>query len=124
MSDTAASDQLFPGHFNLPRLERQSKGPNAAQVLNHFDERRIGLDSDTATREAGRCMRCGMCFECDNCVVYGPQNAVLVKKDRSTLGRCVGTDYDRCIGCHICAEICLAGYIDMGLGKQVCEPRE
>jgi ferredoxin len=27
-----------------------------------------------------------------------------------------GTDYDRCIGCHICAEVCPTGYINMGLG--------
>ena len=26
------------------------------------------------------------------------------------------TDYDRCIGCHICAEVCPTGYINMGLG--------
>ena len=117
--EIVSSDKLFLGHFGyLPRHGRQSKGPNAEQVLSHFAERRIGLDADTARLEAERCMSCGMCFECDNCVVYCPQNAVFkVKKDESTLGRYVDTDYDRCIGCHICAEVCPTGYIDMGLGE-------
>ena len=61
-------------------------------------------------------MSCGMCFECDNCVIYCPQDAVFrVKKDQSTTGRYVDTDYDKCIGCHICADVCPTGYIKMGL---------
>ena len=113
-----ASDKLFLGHFGYqPRRLRDGQGPNAEQVLGHFSERRAGLDSDAAREEAGRCMSCGMCFECDNCVVYCPQKAVFkVKKGEATLGRYVDTDYNRCIGCHICAEVCPSGYIDMGLG--------
>jgi Pyruvate/2-oxoacid:ferredoxin oxidoreductase delta subunit len=67
--------------------------------------------------EAKRCMSCGLCFECDNCVVYCPQTAVFkVKKAQSTTGRYVDTDYSRCIGCHICADVCPTGYIKMGMG--------
>ena len=62
-------------------------------------------------------MSCGMCFECDNCVIYCPQDAVKrTPGDQATMGRYVYTDYDRCIGCHICAEVCPTGYISMGLG--------
>ena len=76
-----------------------------------------GLPEEEARAEAGRCMSCGMCFECDNCVIYCPQDAVKrTPKDRATMGRYVYTDYDRCIGCHICAEVCPTGYINMGLG--------
>ena len=53
----------------------------------------------------------------ENCVIYCPQDAVFrVKKDKGTTGRYVDTDYTRCIGCHICADVCPSGYIDMGLG--------
>ena len=63
-------------------------------------------------------MSCGMCFECDNCVIYCPQDAVFrVKKDSKTLGRYVDTDYTKCIGCHICSDVCPTGYIDMAIGK-------
>jgi Pyruvate/2-oxoacid:ferredoxin oxidoreductase delta subunit len=51
-------------------------------------------------------------------VVYCPQTAVFrVKKTESTLGRYVDTDYDKCIGCHICHDVCPTGYIQMGLGE-------
>ena len=29
----------------------------------------------------------------------------------------VATDYDKCIDCHICADVCPTGYIQMGLGE-------
>ncbi|HFD81417.1 MAG TPA: hypothetical protein ENK05_13665, partial [Gammaproteobacteria bacterium] len=37
-------------------------------------------------------------------------------KDKSTLGRYVFTDYTRCIGCHICSDVCPTGYIQMAMG--------
>jgi len=62
-------------------------------------------------------MSCGMCFECGNCVIYCPQDAVKrTAAADATMGRYVYTDYDRCIGCHICAEVCPTGYINMGMG--------
>ncbi|MFP5410699.1 MAG: 4Fe-4S dicluster domain-containing protein, partial [Gammaproteobacteria bacterium] len=56
---------------------------------------------------------------CDNCVVYCPQTAVfkVKKKDNPTVGRYVDTDYGKCIGCHICADVCPTGYIVMGMGE-------
>ena len=111
-------DELFLGHFPFePRNLREEHGPDAEQVLGHFEERMKSFTNEQAVEEANRCMSCGMCFECDNCVVYCPQDAVFrVKKDESTLGRYVDTDYNKCIGCHICADVCPTGYIDMALG--------
>jgi len=113
-----SADMLFLGHFSYtPCNQREESLVTAEQVLDHYDERFQGLDEDTARNEAERCMSCGMCFECDNCIIYCPQDAV--KKTpaaESTTGRYVFTDYSRCIGCHICAEVCPTGYIDMGMG--------
>ncbi|KAG1694938.1 hypothetical protein GQR58_006866 [Nymphon striatum] len=90
------------------------------QVLGHFVERMNALEEQQVVDEAERCMSCGMCFECDNCVIYCPQDAVFrVKKDQSTTGRYVDTDYNKCIGCHICSDVCPTGYIEMGLGVLV-----
>jgi len=110
---------LFLGHFpHTPRHEREETGVGADEVLGHFEERFLGLQEADARAEAERCMSCGMCFECDNCVIYCPQDAVLrTPRDNATMGRYVYTDYDRCIGCHICAEVCPTGYINMGLGS-------
>ena len=113
-----SSDRLYLGHFNYEeRNLRESHGPDSEQVLGHFEERSTCLDEEQAIKEAGRCMSCGMCFECDNCVIYCPMDAVYrVKKDEKTMGRYVATDYDKCIGCHICADVCPTGYNDMALG--------
>jgi NADPH-dependent glutamate synthase beta subunit-like oxidoreductase len=111
--------ELFLGHFKYePRHKRKESVPSAEEVLGHFEERVFGLNEEEVVEEAKRCMSCGMCFECDNCVIYCPQDAVYkVKQDKSTTGRYVDTWYDRCIGCHICADVCPTGYIKMGLGE-------
>ena len=117
-AEIIASDRLFLGHFPFtPRNKRSSSGPSAEEVLGHFAERGVGLTTEQAVSESGRCMSCGMCFECDNCVIYCPQDAIFrVKKDAYTTGRYVDTDYTKCIGCHICADVCPTGYIDMAMG--------
>lgn len=112
------ADELFLGHWKEEdRHQREENVPEGDAVLGHFKERMVMLTEEQAVAEAGRCMSCGMCFECDNCVIYCPQDAVFrVKKDKSTTGRYVDTDYSKCIGCHICADVCPSGYIDMGMG--------
>jgi glutamate synthase (NADPH/NADH) small chain len=112
-------DELFKGHFNFVRREeRQEIHILANDVLGNFQERIVGLTEEQARKEGERCMSCGMCFECDNCVIFCPQDAVFrVKKSERAVGRYVDTDYTRCIGCHICADVCPTGYIKMGLGE-------
>ncbi len=112
-------DKLFLGHFNhTPRNVRSVVTLDKESALGNFQDRLGVLDEKQVVAEAKRCMSCGMCFECDNCVVYCPQTAVSrVKKTEATTGRYVKTDYDKCIGCHICADVCPTGYIQMGLGE-------
>ncbi|MEX8504259.1 NAD(P)-binding protein [Leptothrix ochracea] len=112
-------DELYLGHFNnTPRLQRSITTLDKESALGNFEERLDPLSEKQAVEEAKRCMSCGMCFECDNCVVYCPQTAVFrVPKKQATLGRYVATDYSKCIGCHICSDVCPTGYIQMGLGE-------
>ncbi len=112
-------EELFLGHFGYtPRIRRKITTLDRDSALGNFEERLEALDEKQAIDEAKRCMSCGMCFECDNCVVYCPQTAVgRVPKKEATLGRYVYTDYGKCIGCHICKDVCPTGYIQMGLGE-------
>ncbi len=114
-----AHDELFLGHFQYTlRNKRHITHLTKDSALGNFEERLEALSEQQAIAEAKRCMSCGLCFECDNCVVYCPQTAVYkVKKTEATTGRYVATDYDRCIGCHICHDVCPTGYIQMGLGE-------
>ncbi len=110
--------ELFKAHFPYEARERRKEvrieGDN---VLGNFEERIIAYSEEQAQKEGERCMSCGMCFECDNCVIYCPQDAVSrVKKSERVMGRYVFTDYSKCIGCHVCADVCPTGYINMGLG--------
>jgi len=111
--------ELFLGHFAYTaRNRRQTITLDEKSALGNFDERIVALAEAQAQAEAKRCMSCGQCFECDNCVVYCPQTAVKkTPKAQSTMGRYVYTDYTRCIGCHICMDVCPTGYIKMGLGE-------
>jgi len=116
-AEIISHEKLFLAHFKSEPLNpREEVKITTEKVLNNFNERFLGLTEEKAVAEANRCMSCGMCFECDNCVIYCPQNAIFqVKKDRQAMGRYVETDYDRCIGCHICKDVCPTGYIQMGL---------
>ena len=111
------SDGLFLAHFSTtPRLARTER--RLAEIFTEGGTRIMPLDEAQAVAEAKRCMSCGLCLECDNCVVFCPQVAVKkVPRDQKALGYYVTTDYTRCIGCHICADVCPAGYIQMGLGE-------
>ncbi len=113
------ADDLFLGHFSYSaRHHRTEKTIDASNVLGNFEARLLPLSEKEAKAEADRCMSCGMCFECNNCVNYCPQGAVFrVKKSESTIGRYVDTDYSKCIGCHICKDVCPSGYIQMGLER-------
>jgi NADPH-dependent glutamate synthase beta subunit-like oxidoreductase len=112
-------DELFKGHFKYEaRGKRSEIHIEADKVLGNFEERIKGFTEQQAINEGKRCMSCGMCFECDNCVVFCPQTAVKrVPKKEKAVGRYVYTDYSMCIGCHICADVCPSGYIQMGLGE-------
>jgi len=113
------ADELFLGHFKYEdRHIRKENDITDESVLGSFGERIEGLSEEEAQKEADRCMSCGMCFECDNCVIFCPQDAIFrVKKTDATMGRYVDTDYTKCIGCHICEDVCPSGYIRMGLGE-------
>lgn len=118
-ADVVKTNAMFTGHFTYQPLNaRDELDVNVTNVLGSMIERFNGLEEETAISEAKRCMSCGFCFECDNCVIYCPQDAVYrVDKNERAMGRYVETDYSKCVGCHICKEVCPTGYIEMGLGQ-------
>jgi 2-oxoacid:acceptor oxidoreductase delta subunit (pyruvate/2-ketoisovalerate family) len=61
------------------------------------------LNVEAAKQEAARCMHCGRCTECDNCLIFCPDMSVMVKK-KDRFGYRV--DYDYCKGCGICFMEC------------------
>ena len=68
-----------------------------------------GLSAEEALYEAGRCLSCGNCFECDGCLGACPEDAVIKLGD----GHRYRFDYDRCTGCGACFEQCPVHAIEM-----------
>ena len=96
-----------------PRNEEKSIPTEVASF--GFQEIYETITKDQAIAEASRCMSCGLCMVCDRCRVYCPYEAIERDK-KQPQGQVMFTDYTKCVGCHICAEVCPCGYIEMGMG--------
>ncbi len=74
-----------------------------------FAEVTGGLSAAQATFEAGRCLSCGTCTECDGCLGACPEEAVI----KLGVGHGYRFDNDRCTGCGACFEQCPVHAIEM-----------
>jgi NADPH-dependent glutamate synthase beta subunit-like oxidoreductase len=106
--DTASFDKLHPWFFGdadrrqQPELAPQRRVTGFAEVVG-------GLSVEQAGFEAGRCLSCGNCCECDGCVGACPEDAVI----KLGPGHRYRFEYDRCTGCGACFEQCPVHAIEM-----------
>jgi Pyruvate/2-oxoacid:ferredoxin oxidoreductase delta subunit len=84
-------------------------GLDPATRVQTFDEVLTGLTPDEAAFEAGRCLSCGNCFECDGCLGSCPEDAVV----KLGVGLRYRFDLDKCTGCGTCYRQCPVHAIDM-----------
>ena len=85
-----------------PRTQQQEHVEDFGEVLG-------GLNEKDARFEAGRCLSCGNCCECDGCLGACPEDAVI----KLGVGHRYKFDYDRCTGCAACYEQCPVHCIEM-----------
>jgi len=76
---------------------------SSAERKKSFKAYSPGFSEDEARREAARCLHCGRCTECDNCLIFCPDMSVL-KQRNGVFG--YSFDYDYCKGCGICFTEC------------------
>ena len=112
--DLASFDKLHLWFFG-DHGQRQQAALDPESRGRGFDEIVSGLSADEAAFEAGRCLSCGNCFECDGCLGACPEDAVI----KLGTGLRYEIDYDRCTGCTTCARQCPVHAIEM-----VPEPAE
>ena len=86
------------------------KTPGIRKQLQSGELRKTGftpyqttLTPNEALKEAERCMHCGRCTECDNCLIFCPDVSIL-DMTRDAFG--YAFDYDYCKGCGICFREC------------------
>jgi len=89
------------------RRQQPQSAPD--QRVAGFGEVVGGLSEPQARYEAGRCLSCGNCFECDGCLGACPEDAVI----KLGPGNRYRFDYDRCTGCATCYEQCPVHAIEM-----------
>jgi NADPH-dependent glutamate synthase beta subunit-like oxidoreductase len=99
-------EHLNPSYFQ--HAARQEKPKVAKEERQGFEELYGNLTPEKALGEAGRCLSCGLCDRCGNCVVFCPDIAVSFKE-----GEYPEANDDYCKGCGICAVECPGGFISM-----------
>lgn len=106
--DVVTFDALHPWYFgDAARRSQPELDPD--ERVTDFTEVVGGLEADQAIYEAGRCLSCGNCFECDGCLGACPEAAVI----KLGAGYRYRFDYDRCTGCGTCYEQCPVHAIEM-----------
>lgn len=90
----------------LPHLQSERA---AAERTSSFEEVVAGLDEPTALGEAKRCLSCGNCYECDNCLAACPEDAIV----KLGAERGYDIDFERCTGCAICVDQCPCHAMEM-----------
>ncbi len=83
LEDSVNRTEVNPFYFETTERRERVVAP-AAERLTGFDETISAYSTEDATAEAGRCMSCGFCVQCDNCFVFCPDMAV--QKDASAAG--------------------------------------
>ncbi len=73
-----------------------------------FSEVNLGIDMEQAIAEARRCFNCGVCNDCELCLILCPDVAIVRRE-----GGGFEVDLDHCKGCGVCAEECPRGAIIM-----------
>jgi NADPH-dependent glutamate synthase beta subunit-like oxidoreductase len=101
-------DMLNPWFFgDAARRQQPESAPE--ERVEGFAEILGGLTEVEATFEAGRCLSCGNCCECDGCLGACPEDAVI----KLGVGHGYEFNYDSCTGCGACFEQCPVHSIDM-----------
>ena len=90
--------------------------PGKPDRLRSFEERRssfaeanLGLTTNEALVEARRCFNCGVCNQCELCLIFCPDVAITRHPD----GHGFSLAYKYCKGCGVCVEECPRGAMVM-----------
>ncbi len=69
----------------------------AENIVGNHNEVLEALTKEQAEEESKRCMSCGLCFDCNQCVAFCPQEAIS-RYRKNPVGEVMYTHYTKCVG--------------------------
>jgi Pyruvate/2-oxoacid:ferredoxin oxidoreductase delta subunit len=109
----AANQVVTPDDLNLEHFVHALR--NDDRYRHHgaagpgFDEMNLGLTREAALHEALRCFNCGVCNQCEICLIFCPDVAITRRAD----GTGFDIAYEYCKGCGVCNAECPRGAMSM-----------
>lgn len=98
-SHIVSYEEINTDYFaSASRIESPLRSKNKS--IQSFSEIEGTVTKTQAMEESGRCFNCGICNGCDNCRLFCPEIAVVLKDTRRQI------NYDYCKGCGICIVEC------------------
>jgi Pyruvate/2-oxoacid:ferredoxin oxidoreductase delta subunit len=103
LNEVVVYEELNPAHF-----QRAPRNPDRElrleQALLDFAEVNGGLDGRAGLAEAARCFNCGVCNQCELCLIFCPDVAIARRN-----GHGFEIDLEYCKGCGVCVAECPRG---------------
>jgi 2-oxoacid:acceptor oxidoreductase delta subunit (pyruvate/2-ketoisovalerate family) len=107
VNEVVAFEEMNLNHFAA--VPRRPDTHIASEIARDgFGEVNLGLTDREAMEEARRCLNCGVCTQCDLCLIFCPDAAITRNGDGAYA---IALDY--CKGCGVCAAECPRGAIGM-----------
>ncbi len=103
LNEVVTYEDLNPAHFERANRHEDWSLPLEAAV-GGFDEVNRGLDRPAGLAEARRCFNCGVCNECELCLIFCPDVAITRRNGHGFL-----IDLTYCKGCGVCVTECPRG---------------
>ena len=72
----------------------------AENIVGNHDEVLEALTKEQAEEESKRCMSCGLCFDCNQCAAFCPQEAISRYRSNPVV-EVMYTHYTKCVGCDL-----------------------
>jgi NADPH-dependent glutamate synthase beta subunit-like oxidoreductase/Pyruvate/2-oxoacid:ferredoxin oxidoreductase delta subunit len=94
-----------------PRAERAVLSPEE-RLADPNAEIDHGITKEQFLAEVGRCLSCGLCFDCEKCWMYCQSNC-FAKLEEKAPGHYFKIKLELCDGCKKCAEECPCGFLEM-----------